>query len=453
MSLGVHIRKKERDKTLDVNFRVEKGILSILGGSKSGKTELLSCLAGLRTPDEGSIVLNGKPLYDSLQKICVPPARRKIGLLPESYALFPEMTVEENLRLVLCETENHSAQKAGKKEGRKVKKLLVAMKTAELLKEYGLDGLGGCYPDELSRAQQLMAAMARMMAAEPDLVLLDNPFAGLDPYLRAELLQKLRDKLAQEQGVTCVFATADRDEAYAMGGNIASLENGVCAGEKKRELFFRAPETVGAALLSGCHNIARAERLDDYHALVLAWGAVFVFPGAKIILKAGEVITAREAKGWEELPRDLAFAGIREEDFCLRIPEGKSAADFRSFHVFVKRVEEDLQNWKIWFATGREARRLELSGQGSGRAFSGRTGETDTTRKSAAQASEEKDKKEEQLSGKKSEESRNNTEESVEKLLLWKVSKREIPREELWNIRRLYVENRQIMRLTAPKRG
>lgn len=455
MSLEVHIRKKEQNRTLDVNFKAEKGILSILGETGSGKTELLSCLAGLQTPDEGSIVLNGRPLYDSLQKICLPPAQRKTGFLPESYALFPEMTVEENIRLVLGTAENPPGRADGKKEGRRERKLLAAMRTTELLKEYGLDGLGGCYPDELSRAQRLMAAMARMMAAEPELVLLDNPFAGLDPYLRAELLQRIREKLTSEKGVTCVFATADRDEAYAMGGSIVSMENGACTGEKKRDLFFHAPETVGAALLSGCHNIAKAERLDDFHALVPAWGAVLVFSGEKRIPQAGEAVSPQEAHGWEELSGDFAFVGIREEDFCLRIPEGRKAADFRRFPVLVQRVEEDLQSWRIWFATGREARRLELSGKasGSGSSSSEPNAGTETEREAATGNLEGKDKKNGESSDKADKEGGRSSEEPAESLLLWKVSKREISREEIWRIRRLYIENRQIMRLTAPKRG
>ncbi len=466
MSLEVHIRKKEQDRTLDVNFRAEGGILSILGGEGSGRTELLSCLAGLRAPDEGSIVLNGRPLYDSLQKICLAPSQRRTGILLENYALFPEMTVEENIRLVLREAESHSEREGGRKEGRKERRLLVTTKTAELLKEYGLDGLGGCYPDELSRAQQLMAAMARMMAAEPELVLLDNPFAGLDPYLRAEFLQKIREKLAPEKGVTCVFATADRDEAYAMGGSIASLENGACTGEKKRDLFFREPSTVGAALLSGCRNIAKAQRLDDFHALVPAWGAVFVFAGKKKIPRAGEVLPPREANGWEKLPEDLAFVGIREEDFCRRIPDGKRAEDFRRFRVFVQRVEEDSQNWKIWFVTGREARRLELSGKspesdgtfsegtaGADRAFSEGTAGADAEKGAPSGTSGEKDKKERESSDKRNAGNGEGTTGPAKKLLLWKVPKREISREEIRRIRRLYIENRQIMRLTASKRG
>lgn len=455
MSLEVHIRKKEQDRTLDVNFKAEREILSILGAEKSGRTELLSCLAGLRTPDEGSIVLNGRPLYDSLQKVCLSPAKRKAGFLPENYALFPEMTVEENLRLVLGEAENHPNRTDGKKEGRKERKLLVTTRTTELLKEYGLDGLGGCYPDELSRAQQLMAAMARMMAAEPELVLLDNPFAGLDPYLRAELLQKIREKLMSEKGVTCVFATADRDEAYAMGGSIVSLENGACAGEKDRDLFFRAPETVGAALLSGCHNIAEAERLDDFHALVPAWGAVFVFPGKKKISQSKEALSPQEANGWERLPGDFAFVGIREEDFCRKIPEGRKKSDFRSFGVCVQQVEEDLQNWKIWFVTGREARRLTLSGKGP--EFCGGPREqnfkAEAGKSAGAGTPGGKDKKEDKSSDKISMETGGRPAEPAKNLLLWKVSKRELSREEAWEVRRLYVENRQIMRLTAPKRG
>lgn len=400
MSLEVQIRKKEADRTLKMSLRTEERFLSVLGEESGGKTALLHCLSGLVLPDEGSISLNGRVLYDSLQKICIPPAERRAVLLPENYALFPGMTVEENLRLVLRETERNVH--------RKERKLITTEKTAQLLKEYGLDGLGGCYPGELSRAQQLRAAMARTMAASPELVLLDNPFSRLDPYLRAELLAEIREKLSGEKKVTVVLATADRDEAYAMGGDIVSLENGVTGEAKPRDFFFREPSTVGAALLSGCHNIAEARRLDAYHALVPAWGAVFVFTGKK---------TVPEQKGWEKLPEDLAAIGIREEDFRRELPENAVPGEFRCFSIRVQRIEEDLQNWKVWFATGRLSKKQKYAEKASGgHGFS-----------EAAQSTDEPGE-----------------------LLLWKVPKREISREEIRRVRRLYVRNRQIMRLSDP---
>lgn len=403
MSLEVQIRKKEADRTLKMSLRTEERFLSVLGEEGSGKTELLHCLSGLVLPDEGSISLNGRVLYDSLQKICIPAAERRAVLLPENYALFPGMTVEENLRLVLRETE--------KNVHRKERKLITTEKTAQLLKEYGLDGLGGCYPGELSRAQQLRAAMARTMAASPELVLLDNPFSKLDPYLRAELLTEIREKLSGEKKVTVVLATADRDEAYAMGGDIVSLENGVTGEAKPRDFFFREPSTVGAALLSGCHNIAEARRLDAYHALVPAWGAVFVFAGKK---------AAAKQKGWEKLPEDLAAIGIREEDFRRELPKDAAFGEYRCFTIHVERIEEELQNWKVWFTAGRLSKRRNFAGKASGESASSENG----------QGTDER-------SG----------------LFLWKISRREISREEIRGIRRLYIKNRQIMCLSDSKRG
>ncbi len=167
------------------------------------------------------------------------------------------------------------------------------------------------------------------------------------------------------------------------------------------------------------------------------------------------MIPPREANGWEKLPEDLAFVGIREEDFCRRIPDGKKAADFRRFRVFVQRVEEDTQNWKIWFATGREARRLELSGKSPepDGTFAEGTAGTDAEQNTAPGTPGEKDKKEEKSSDKRNAGNGKETAKPAKKLLLWKVSKRELSREEIRGIRRLYVENRQIMLLTASKRG
>lgn len=444
MSIEVQIRKKEQNRTLDVSFATEGRILTLLGAAGSGKTQVLRLLAGLEAPDEGSILLNGEKVFDSLGGIRN-WKKHRIVLLPRGYALFPELTVEENIRLVLGENENRSEKKG--------RKLLISTKTAQLLSEYGLDGLGGCRPCELSAPQQLMAAMARTMAAKPELVLLDNPFAGLDPYLRAQLLQTIRDKLLKAGGPGVVLATPDPDEAYAMGGEIACLEEGRCLGVKERELFFREPRTVGAALLSGCHNIAEAVRLDDWHALVPDWGAVFVFlkkkhaaPGKEDSAEGKKEGTgehsgqeaALEQTGhrWEKLPAEPLFLGIREENFLRELPEGARKEEYFRFRVHVMRIEEDLWNWNIFFCTGRTARLMEkkhpsqetVSGEASGE-------RSEASERKLSQGREfEKD-----------------AEAPAPALLLWKVSKREMTRKEIGKIKRLYVENRQIMRLTGEK--
>jgi molybdate transport system ATP-binding protein len=274
MSLEVQIRKKLNSGTmLNVSFEVSEGNCALLGESGSGKSAVLRCIAGLETPEEGRIVLDGEVLYDSLQKINLPPQKRRIGYLFSGYALFPDMTVEENL---------HMAFLAGGRDAMRQETIGAGSRTAlvvatnNYLHDYHLDGLGGYYPEELSLVQQQRAAMARLMAATPRLVLLDDPFQRLNAYQKADMLEEVRDLLAGKK-LPCVFASEDRDEVYAMGGSICVLHDGRSQMAQKKDDFFRHPETISGALLAGVRNVVNVRMLNEYHAVSDDWGIVFCF--------------------------------------------------------------------------------------------------------------------------------------------------------------------------------
>ena len=151
MALQVNIRKKFSGFELNVDFETEAGCMGILGASGCGKSMTLKCIAGIETPDEGRIIVDGTLLYDSAKKISLKPQKRHIGYLFQNYALFPTMTVEENIAAGL---------QGGKEEKRR--------KVAKMMEKFQLLGLGKQLPGELSGGQQQRVALARIMAYEPE---------------------------------------------------------------------------------------------------------------------------------------------------------------------------------------------------------------------------------------------------------------------------------------------
>ena len=170
MALSVHIKKKLKDFELAVDFDMEEGIVGFLGSSGCGKSMTLKCIAGIETPDDGRIVLDDEVLFDKKAGIDLSPQKRKVGYLFQNYALFPHMTVRQNIEAGL-EASGKSKQE---------KKDIVE----RLLEQFHIKELENSYPVRISGGQQQRAALARMMAAEPKFLLLDEPFSALDTYLK-----------------------------------------------------------------------------------------------------------------------------------------------------------------------------------------------------------------------------------------------------------------------------
>ena len=256
MSLIVDIKKNLGRFQLDVRFRAEDGVTCLLGPSGCGKSMTLKCIAGIEKPDCGRIELDDRVLFDAEKKIDLPPQQRRVGYLFQSYALFPNMTVRQNILCGLRREKNLAARE---------------QKLREMLRLMRLEGLEKHRPSQLSGGQQQRVALARILVSEPQLLLLDEPFSALDGHLRDALKIELRDLLAQF-GHEVLMVTHDRTEAYNMSREIAVMDAGRLLTVRPTKQLFADPGSVEAAALTGCKNIAPAKKSGEYEVEVPSWG-------------------------------------------------------------------------------------------------------------------------------------------------------------------------------------
>lgn len=225
MSLEVNITKKLDGFTLHANFAARGTATAILGASGCGKSMTLRCIAGIVKPDAGRIVLDGRVLFDSAQHIDLPPQQRGVGLLFQNYALFPNMTVEQNVLCGLKAEKDKAARKA---------------RCAEMLQAMRLESLAKRYPAQLSGGQQQRVAIARAMATDPEIIFFDEPTSALDPELTGEVLAVMR-RLAQE-GRTMLVVTHEMGFARNVSNRVIFMENGVVVEEAASADFFGNPK-------------------------------------------------------------------------------------------------------------------------------------------------------------------------------------------------------------------
>ena len=256
MSLKVDIRKNLGGFRLDVKLEAESGVTCLLGASGCGKSMTLKCIAGIEKPDEGRIELDGRALFDSEKGINLPPRERHVGYLFQNYALFPNMTVRQNILCGLNREKDRSVREA---------------RLRDMLHMLQLEGLEKHKPHQLSGGQQQRVALARILVSDPQLLLLDEPFSALDGHLRDALKIELRD-LLQRYGREVLMVTHDRTEAYNMCSRIAVLHEGRLLKMKPTKALFADPGSVPAAILTGCKNIAAARRIDEHTVEVPEWG-------------------------------------------------------------------------------------------------------------------------------------------------------------------------------------
>jgi molybdate transport system ATP-binding protein len=321
MSLEVAIEKKLDGFSLEVELKNENQRLGILGASGSGKSLTLKCIAGIEKPDSGRIVLNGRVLFDSEKKINILPQQRRVGYLFQNYALFPMMTVEENIGIAI---------KASKEDRRQ----MVAAK----IMEYRLEGLKSRYPSELSGGQQQRVALARMLVSNPDIIMLDEPFSSLDSYLKDLLQQQLLETLTDYHG-DVLLVTHNRDEVYRFCERLLIISKGrsVISGDTQ-ELFER-PIKMEAARLTGCKNLSPIRRIDGHTLEATEWGI-------RISLRT-------------EIPESTNYIGIRAHDLlpswkqpdCNYIPftmVGSGGLPFEE-HFFIKSMNQASEESLRWY--------------------------------------------------------------------------------------------------------
>ena len=254
MSLHIDINKNLSSFNLDVSMESKGGIIGFLGASGSGKSMTLKCIAGLEKPSKGKIIINDKVLFDSEEKINVKTRDRKVGFLFQNYALFPHMTIKDNIEIGLD----------------KVSKVEKSKLSSNYIKKFGLEGLENRYPWQLSGGQQQRVALARALITSPDILLLDEPFSALDNHLRASMERELVEILKDYKG-TVVFVTHDIAEAYRVCDKIIVFDGGKANDIRDKNVLFETPQSLAEAKLTGCKNISKAKKLDNNFVFAEEW--------------------------------------------------------------------------------------------------------------------------------------------------------------------------------------
>ena len=320
MGLYVKIKKDFGGFVLDSEFEADAEVLGILGESGCGKSMTLRCIAGVVTPDEGRIELDGTVFFDSEKKINLKPQERHIGLLFQNYALFPNMNVIQNLQAGI------RGQKLGKEEQQK--------RITEMMEKFCLQGLERHKPSQLSGGQQQRVALARILLTSPRLLMLDEPFAALDEFLRWKLELELEDVL-KEFDATTLFVSHNRDEIYRVCDRVCVMNRGMSSEPVPIKELFTAPVSREAAYLSGCKNFSDAAVTENGEVMALDWG---------IILKC-------DTAGKE----DASSVGVRSHFIHPVLPEAGGTSK-NVFPCKVERVIEDVFSYILIVSTKEEAR-------------------------------------------------------------------------------------------------
>jgi ABC-type Fe3+/spermidine/putrescine transport system ATPase subunit len=242
----------------DVSFAVEDGsVLTLLGPSGCGKTTILRCLAGLETPDEGTITIAGACVFDGGRGTVVPTERRNLGMVFQSYAIWPHLTVFDNVAFGL--------------RVRRTARGEIAARVAEALALVRLTGLEQRYPSQLSGGQQQRVVLARCLAYRPALLLLDEPLANLDAQLREEMRGELR-RIQRQTGTTMVYVTHDQAEALALSDEVLVMDRGRVVQRAAPADLYRRPAAAFVAEFLGATNRLEARVLEDGTLEVLGVG-------------------------------------------------------------------------------------------------------------------------------------------------------------------------------------
>ncbi len=284
MSLELDIIKDFGGFALDLHLSADNEVLALLGASGCGKSMTLKCISGIVTPDKGHIEVNGVTLFDSEKGINISPQKRRVGLLFQNYALFPNMSVEQN---IMTGMNGFSVSRDEKRQ-----------MCRDMMKKFYLDGLEKHSPAQLSGGQQQRVALARIMVSRPSILMLDEPFSALDSFLRWELEQELMRVLDDFNG-TSIIVSHNRDEVYRISDHIAVISDGRVDCCDDKEKLFMNPATYQSALLTGCRNFSRAEYLDECHIRLHDWNAAIRCRGPAdikyVAIRPGPIKLAAEA--------------------------------------------------------------------------------------------------------------------------------------------------------------
>ncbi len=260
-----------------IDLGIEHGeIVALLGPSGCGKTTLLRCIAGLETASSGRIVIDGRTVFSLDEEINEPPEKRKIGLVFQSYALWPHLTVAENVGYGL--------------KLRRIKGAAAKERVARILETVGLTGYADRFPSTLSGGQQQRVALARSLVVEADVILFDEPLSNLDLKLREEMRFELR-QLINRIGVTAIFVTHDQSEAMVLADRICLMRSGEIIQTGDPRDVYSNPRTRFAMDFLGSSNFL--EGRFDGNRLVLPGGLTLASAGGAA---QGDVVGIRPEK-------------------------------------------------------------------------------------------------------------------------------------------------------------
>ena len=296
----VHKKLGENQILRGVSFEISRGeVVALLGPSGSGKTTLLRAIAGLDHPDTGRITLDDQVFFDSAGAQQMPAEKRNLGLVFQSYALWPHRTVFENVAYGL--------------KLRKVPTAEIAARVSAVLAQIGLEALAARYPHQVSGGQQQRVALARALVYDPRLILLDEPLSNLDAKLREEARLWLRE-LIQRLGISAVMVTHDQTEALAVADRILLLDKGRIEQDATPTGIYEQPATLFAAEFMGTNN-----RLE---------GRILEVRGGRALL-GGEGWQVWGQLRAERAPGDAATGVIRLERTELATEPGENRLEAR----------------------------------------------------------------------------------------------------------------------------
>ena len=242
MSVSAHvdlaIAKQLSGFTLDAAWAAGEGVVVLFGPSGAGKSLTLRCLAGLERPDRGRIVVNGRVFFDAATRVDLPPQQRRIGYVFQGYALFPHLTVGQNIAFGLRDRPRRERQR----------------RAAEVVERLELGGLEHRAPRELSGGQQQRVALGRALAVDPELLLLDEPLSALDAPLRRQLRVDL-ERTLRDWRISAVLVTHDLSEAYQLADRVIVYDQGRVIQASSKTEFLWQPSSERVARLIGLRNL------------------------------------------------------------------------------------------------------------------------------------------------------------------------------------------------------
>ena len=300
-TLSVEIRKRLSTFELHIQYDFPSGFTVVFGPSGSGKSTLLDCIAGLLQPDAGRIELGSIRFFDGAQSVSLPPQKRQLGYVFQSLALFPHLSVEQNIRYGLGSISEEERQR----------------RIGQVVQAFHIEKLSERKPMQLSGGEKQRVALARSLVTQPRLLLLDEPLTGLDSGLRQSILQDLRE-WNDARRIPILYVTHNRDEVDAIGERLVTIENGRFGKSGAPRSVLDAPQTVGLAQAAGFENLLDARVLERREAdgvmrvalheggtqLEIPLGSAQPGERVKVAIRAGDILLAIEQ------PRGLSARNV-----------------------------------------------------------------------------------------------------------------------------------------------